>query len=569
MAYALAIWFTFIGLWTGIGRLMSWGNPWLGCLVLATANTLIMHTLLHLFQLESYQLPGYFRALRRVWLRAFLPGILLAAVVYAQGWLGFPNEITMWLYNRIRMFYEAFFGLLWMLPLIVAIVIFLVVRALPSKKPLVYTPRMKRLIVAAFLTHSALLMGYEWALRGLPSSSLGLRVVLWLTDPTLHSILNPLWLVVAALLVSPVERKINQGFFADAQRKLDEHEGLIRIGITGSYGKTSTKFLLKTLLDEKYKVYATPASYNTPMGVTRVIREQLAADDQVFIAEMGARHVGDISEMCELVHPTIGILTSVGPQHLDTFGTIEAIAATKYELIEWLPTDGKAFFARDGAICERLYAQCELADKTLAGQHLSVADITTGPFGSRFALADDQGRRISCETKLLGEHNIMNLLLCCEVALALGLSMEQLAAGIAKLTPVEHRLQLLDTGNGVTVIDDAFNSNPNGAKAAMAVLAQFPPRRIVITPGMVELGDEQDALNRAFGEQMAHAADIAILIGKRRTDPIAEGLLSAGFDSANLHRVSTLDESTALLATLVRAGDTVLYENDLPDNYAE
>ncbi len=522
---------------------MAFTMAWI--VALAGAHTLCMRALFHLFQLESYQLPGYFRAIRRVWVRTWLPGLLLAAADAAALWLIWHIYLPEWLETV----------LLLAIPLLFAALIWGRLRHAPAKKPLVFTPRLKRLIAATLLAQAVLLV-----------------VALSLADETVAVLLpalNPLWLVLAALLVSPVEKMINRGYFRDAQKKLDAHKGLLRIGITGSYGKTSTKFLLKTLLDEKYKVYATPASYNTPMGVTRVIREQLAADDQVFIAEMGARHVGDIREMCELVHPTIGILTSVGPQHLDTFGTIEAITRTKYELIDSLPKDGKAFFAKDGAICEGLYADCPLADKTLAGQNLSVADITTGPFGSRFALADQAGHRVSCETKLLGEHNIRNLLLCCEVAMALGLSLEQLAAGIAKLEPVEHRLQLLDTGNGVTVIDDAFNSNPNGAKAAMAVLAQFPPRRIVITPGMVELGSEQDALNKTFGEQMAQAADIAILIGKRRTDPIAEGLLAAGFDAANLHRVGTLDESTALLATLVRAGDTVLYENDLPDNYAE
>jgi UDP-N-acetylmuramoyl-tripeptide--D-alanyl-D-alanine ligase len=350
---------------------------------------------------------------------------------------------------------------------------------------------------------------------------------------------------------------------------LKDQPGLIRIGITGSYGKTSTKFLLATLLSEKYRVLATPASFNTPMGVTRIIREQLKPEHQVFIAEMGARHVGDIREMCQLVHPTIGLLTSVGPQHLETFGTVDRVAQTKYELMEALPDDGAAFFARDGGVCERLYARCPLPDKHLAGEHLRAENVEVGPWGSRFALVDDQGRRVDCQTKLLGAHNIDNLLLCAEVALHLGLDLQQLSAGIAKLAPVEHRLQLLDTGNGVTVIDDAFNSNPAGAKAALDVLRSFPKRRIVITPGMVELGPRQAELNESFGRQMADSADIALLIGKRRTEPIVQGLAKGGFDAANLHVVANLEESTALLGTLVRPGDTVLYENDLPENYAE
>ena len=358
------------------------------------------------------------------------------------------------------------------------------------------------------------------------------------------------------------------GFFRDAQRRLDARPGLIRIGITGSYGKTSTKFLLGTILSERYNVLVTPSSFNTPMGVTRVIRERLQAYHEVFIAEMGARHVGDIAELVELVHPTVGLLTSVGPQHLDTFGTLENIKKTKYELIEGLPADGLAVFARDGAICEELYARCQLARKRLAGEGVRVENLTVGPFGSRFELVEGDAR-VSCETKLLGEHAIGNLLLCAETARGLGLSLEEIARGVRKCSPVEHRLQLIGGKGGVTVIDDAFNSNPRGAQAALRVLARFPKRRIIVTPGMVELGGEEDAFNEAFGREMAGSVDVAILVGRRHTAPIRKGLLEAGFDERCLHVVGSLEESTQVLGALVRAGDTVLYENDLPDNYSE
>lgn len=146
-----------------------------------------------------------------------------------------------------------------------------------------------------------------------------------------------------------VEKLISEMYFRDAQRKLRERPDLIKIGITGSYGKTSVKFILGTLLQEKYQTLVTPASFNTPMGVTRIIREKLRPAHQVFVAEMGARHVGDIREMCRLVHPTLGVLTSVGPQHLDTFKTLERIKQTKYELMEAIPQDGCCFSRRTGA----------------------------------------------------------------------------------------------------------------------------------------------------------------------------------------------------------------------------
>ncbi len=516
--------------------------------VAVLATMLCVRPFLHLLQLESYQLPGYWRAVRRVGIKELAPGALLAlvnvALVFGLGWgLLRGLDTGNWLMIPVVLAAAA-----------VAVWVHLRLKNRPAKKKLVFTPRLTRLMWAVLVV---CVLGALIACM--------LHPVLALIWP----VCAPVWVALSAVVVSPLEARVNRGFFRDAQRVLRGRPGLIRIGITGSYGKTSTKFLLATLLSEKYTVLATPASFNTPMGVTRVIREQLKPEHQVFIAEMGARHVGDIREMCELVSPKIGLLTSVGPQHLETFGTIERVAETKYELIQALPNEGAAFFARDGAICDRLFERCALPVKHFAGENLRAEAIEVGPFGSRFALADGQGNRADCQTKLLGAHNIDNLLLCAEVALYLGLSLEQLAAGIAKLQPVEHRLQLLDTGNGVTVIDDAFNSNPSGAKAALDVLRGFPGRRIVITPGMVELGAQQDALNEAFGRQMAESADIAILIGARRSEPIARGLTQGGFDPAKLHVVSNLEESTALLATLVRAGDTVLYENDLPENYAE
>lgn len=514
-------------------------------LLSALGSALAARRLLHFMQLESYQLPGYFKTLRRNAARAFAPGLLLAAAGAVA------CALALWLSDSARGWAAA--GA-WLLVAAAGAALRAAQRGTKAKKPLVFTPRMKRLQAMTLAVCLAL--------------GLLCRALLGPAGLAALPLLLPLEVALAALCAQPIERHINMGFFRDAQRRLDARPGLIRIGITGSYGKTSTKFLLGTILSERYNVLVTPSSFNTPMGVTRVIRERLQAYHEVFIAEMGARHVGDIAELVELVHPTVGLLTSVGPQHLDTFGTLENIKKTKYELIEGLPEDGLAVFARDGAICEELYARCTLARKRLAGEGVRVENLTVGPFGSRFELVEGDAR-VLCETRLLGEHAIGNLLLCAETARGLGLSLEEIARGVRKCSPVEHRLQLIGGKGGVTVIDDAFNSNPRGAQAALRVLARFPKRRIIVTPGMVELGGEEDAFNEAFGREMAGSVDVAILVGRRHTAPIRKGLLEAGFDERCLHVVGSLEESTQVLGALVRAGDTVLYENDLPDNYSE
>ncbi|GHU70357.1 Mur ligase [Clostridia bacterium] len=546
---------------------MSWVDFWIGlpfCIAAALMTVLAARIPLHLLQLESYQLPGYRRAVGDNPLRVLMPGLICAVVSAAV--FGLASVHFLWYAGPRALTLHNGIASLWMIAamlisLACGLVVELYIRKQPAKKPLVFTGRLKRLIVTLAILTFLIACALAYLVR-------------WIGVLPLIPLFTAAWVGLAAICVEPYERHINLGFFKDAQRILNERPDLIKIGITGSYGKTSTKFILASILGERYNVLATPSSFNTPMGVTRVIREQLKPEHQVFIAEMGARHIGNIKELCELVHPTVGILTSVGPQHLETFKTQENITNTKYELIQGLPDDGHAVFIADGAIVEELYNKTSKQHKHLTGEHtggegLRAEAITTGPWGSRFTIVFADGVRQVCETKLLGTHNINNLLLAATVAKILGLTPEQIATGISKAEPVEHRLQLLPNSNGVTVIDDAFNSNPSGAKAALAVLGTFPPRRILVTPGMVELGEEQDALNRAFGASMKGAMDIVILVGVKRTQPILDGLTTAGFDKGSIHQVEDLKAAQEVLGKTVRTGDTVLFENDLPDNYKE
>lgn len=532
------------------------------CLTAALATVLAARVPLHLMQLESYQLPGYRRAVGDNPLRALLPGI--ACAMFSALMFGLASLHFIWYAEPRALTIHNAVASLWMIAAMLASLAFsaaveLYIRKKPAKKPLVVTNRMKRLAASLGIVTFAIACLMAFVPR-------------WIGAVPLLPIFTPALAALAAICVEPVEKHINNGFFKDAQRMLNERPDLIRIGVTGSYGKTSTKFMLAAILGEKYNVLATPSSFNTSMGVTRVIREQLKPEHQAFIAEMGARHIGDVKELCELTRPTIGIITSVGPQHLETFKTQRNITDTKYELIQALPDDGHAVFVADGAIVEELYNKTEKPRKHLAGERaggegVRAESITTGSWGSRFTIVFADGTKTACETKLLGAHNISNLLLAATAAKLLGLTPAQIASGIAKIQPIEHRLQLLPSANGVTVIDDAFNSNPAGAKAALAVLSTFPPRRVLVTPGMVELGDEEDALNRAFGESMKGSADIVILVGAKRARPILDGLKASGFDEASIHQAEDLNAAREILAKLLQPGDTVLFENDLPDNY--
>lgn len=525
-----------------LASVICWALIMLGCL-------LGTRYYVHMLQLESYQLDGYMRWMKaRGWTRALInagAGLAFCALDIAIGLLmrGQSGAAV----QGARVSVAAVFAL-------GAFIHMKAWAAQAQKKPLVFTPRVKRLY------------GYLAGVCALMCVLLMLMRVGYLLY-----VLMPLVVWAGAYAAQPGEQHINRRFFLDAQKRLDERPDLIKIGITGSYGKTSTKFVLKTLLAEKYNVLATGSSLNTPMGVTRVIREQLRPEHEVFIGEMGARHVGDISEMCELVHPTIGVLTSIGPQHLETFGNIETVASTKNELVEALPADGIAFFAADGGWLDKLYARAA-CQKYRAGlthdrMYMRAEEIAVGPEGSTFTLVCEDGERVQCRTRLLGKHNIQNITLSAAVARRLGVTMEQIATGVSKLEPVEHRLQLIPGAGGKVVIDDAFNSNPAGAARAMEVLASFSGLRCVVTPGMVELGEREEELNREFGRQMARACEAAILMGKKRSEPIRAGLIEAGFDEKSIFVVDSLDAAMPILGAL--GADVTLFENDLPDNYAE
>ena len=523
---------------------------WIVILGIACGSMLASRSLVHYFQLESYQFPGYYRTLKRNARRAVIPGVLMTVVAVLAMLIGMIHAAG---------FVKLLLGIVaGALALGGGLLIGRMTAVKQAKKALVFTARIKRLYVIGAIVYAVVC----FALRGL-----------WAMLPMAFPMLLPVWLALAGLIAWPVEKLISELYFRDAQKRLKERPDLIKIGITGSYGKTSVKFILGTMLSEKYQTLVTPSSYNTPMGVTRIIREKLLPTHQVFVAEMGARHVGDIKELCRLVHPKYGVLTSVGPQHLDTFKTIERIKKTKYELMDAIPKDGWCFFPDDGAICRELYDRTKKS-KTLCcldnnGEAAVWAeDIRVSPMGSTFMLCTKDGR-VECQTKLLGRHNIQNVLLAATVCLQLGLTLRQVMQGIAKLTPVEHRLQLMPPRGGMTVIDDAFNSNPRGAEAALDVLAGFEGRRIIITPGMVELGEGEAEFNRAFGEKMASCVDVAILVGKKHTAPIAEGLTAAGFYPENLHVTASLTEAAEMLRRIGRSGDVVLFENDLPDNYSE
>lgn len=449
-----------------------------------------------------------------------------------------------------------------------------------EKKGLVYTDRVKRLFTTHIIVNIGLVMIINTIIIRVAINSniegvQRIAVATLLVSGTAINWLQPFILMLSNNINKPIEASINRKFFNMAKNKLRKMEKMKKVGITGSYGKTSVKFFTDTILSEKYNTLKTPESYNTPMGVSKVINQDLDDSYDIFISEMGARNIGDIAEMAELIGHSIGVITSVGPAHIDTFKTIENIAKTKYEIIDKLSDDGIAIFNYDNKYVK------ELADKTSRKKivygleninevDIYAKDIKVSEIGSEFILGLKSGEEIKCKTNILGKHNIQNILAGASVGIAMEMSLEEIAKGISKIEAVPHRLQLINPGTGVIIIDDAFNSNPDGAKAALEVLSGFETgRKIIITPGMVELGEMEKQEHRKFGINIGEVCDFAILIGKKRTIDIKEGILTTDFNGDNLYVVNRLDDAVKLLQGITKPKDVVLFENDLPDNFNE
>lgn len=436
-----------------------------------------------------------------------------------------------------------------------------------NKKPLVITKRVKRLLFTIILIYAIPFVIYFLKPY--------LRNQILLTIAIMAS-LNFVIIYVANCINHPIERIIYHKFKKKAQTKLKDNPNLKIIGITGSYGKTSSKNVLNDILNVKYNCLATPKSLNTFNGLMMTVNNQLSKFDDVFIAEMGAYVKGEINGLCKLVNPKYGIITSIGTAHLETFGSEQNIIDGKMELIEYLPCDGIGVLNKDDEKQKKYKIKKENHAKIVwigidsKDVDVKAENIKCTNKGTVFDIIfKNDKKKYKFETKLLGKHNVYNILAAVALGKEFGLDVKELQQGVKSVQPVEHRLEIKKLGNFYQ-IDDAYNSNPVGAKSALDVLSMMDGKKIVVTPGMVELGTKEKELNKEFGRQIANVADIAILIGEKRTIPIKEGLIDKKFKEKNIYVLNDVREAYTLINKLKGKEDLyALFENDLPDTYTE
>lgn len=508
----------------------------------------------HMLQLNGYKTPEHSWWMKKNYKRYIFPVIMLLSgglLFVVDGWL-----------NLLPIFCIAYI-----------IIALLNKPGKKFKKPLVYTARVKRMMTTFFIIFAIFLtlaffiakkgeVGAEKHIPfGICEPYFILNTVVWLT---------PILVPLANLINKPIETAVQKWYINDAKKILASCPTLHKVGITGSYGKTSMKFYLSELLSSQYETLKTPESFNTPMGVTITVRRDLKPTHEYFICEMGARRVHEIKELCGIADPHDGIITSVGPQHLETFGSIENVVNTKFELADHVSKLGKIYLNGDNELIRKKAPEYPNAITygLQEGNDWRATDVSVSDRGTEFTVASPDGKTCRYSTKLLGEHNVQNILGAIAYAVGTGIPMEKLVLPVKRIAAVPHRLQLLDKGNGVTFIDDAYNSNPSGCRAALAVLGLFDACRILVTPGMVELGEKQEELNFEFGQEAAKACDYIVLVGKQQTVPIFNGIKDAGYDMDKVFVADNLNEALAKVSEYkTDKKKIVLLENDLPDNY--
>lgn len=423
------------------------------------------------------------------------------------------------------------------------------------KSPAVATARFKRLLVVLFLVYA--ILAY------VAVTLLNFADYVW--GQPLFGCLKYCALAFFAALVYPIlclaecitliyEVPKNRSYIKKAKGAIAQADIKI-IAITGSYGKTSVKNILADLLKTKYRVLATPESYNTPLGIAKTVNGANLADYDILIAEMGARSEGDIAELCAICPPDYSAITGICPQHLESFKTLESIIKTKGEIID--ATKNTCFIAAD---CFDYFAQ-------KGGRAVKcgcVSEINPTADGTEFTLTLG-GKEQKVKTALLGAHSAHNIGLCAEIAFALGLTAEEIASAVPSIQFIGHRLQLIKS-NGINILDDGYNSNIVGAQAALDVLRSMSGKKIAVTPGLVELGILEEEENMALGAKLV-GLDCVILVGETLVTAVKRGYDENGGDGEKLFIVPTLERAQDKLRTILQSGDSVLFLNDLPDIY--
>lgn len=588
-------------------------------LITILAELLQKDYLLHMAQLSNYRYFEYWNWLSKIDKFKIIIDKLVGFVIYI-----FINIFLLFIFSNIKSILSVLSSEL-VVPVIKLKLIFIIFYLIfilvnfaiflksdkkkgKMKKPLVYTKRAIRLKILYYIVFLSFLILLflvfqnkitYFAKIDISNTKNIFMIFFFLFSFSLFSFIifafTPFLLLFCQLFILPLENKINSKYFLLAQKKIKElkDKGLIVIGITGSYGKTSTKFYIKSVLEKKINTLCSKQSYNTPMGLSKTINDELTFENKVYISEMGARYKNDISQLVDLCKPDIGVLTAIGPVHIETFKSIENIVEEKWKIIQnskigIINIDNDYIYNKfteklkntEFKVVEKeedlkdLYTLLNnekrviltYGSKRERNPFVLIKDINFKDEKTEFVIEIGNKFEYNFETRLLGKHSIENLTVAITLGYLFNIQYNDIFQAISLIEPVEHRLQLIKPNEMMLIIDDAFNSNPDSAEAAINVINQFKDKKkIIVTPGFIELGKLQYEKNYEFGKKIAENFDYAIFVGKTNKEALIKGFQSNG--NSNFSYMETLDEASLFIPKLIDRKTVILFENDLPDNY--
>jgi UDP-N-acetylmuramoyl-tripeptide--D-alanyl-D-alanine ligase len=433
-----------------------------------------------------------------------------------------------------------------------------------GKIPLRLTARATRTLIVAI----ALALGIWMLVLGLFADTTGAQGAMISTAFLLAGM--PLVLIAANAVLLPYERHVQRSYEMEAAARVRDVHPIV-VGITGSYGKSSSKSMLAHILQFDAPTLAASGSINTLMGITRHIREELVPGHKYMVVEMGAFSTGSIRRLCQLTPPSAGLITAVGDMHLERFGSLDAIVTAKGELAEAIPSGGLLVVNADSPGALKIAHRAVHLRVLLYGEHSTeplatrLEQIQFAKEGTHFVLRTPAAE-YKCFTPLLGRPIVMNLAGAFTLAVALGVDPGVAVAALRTLKPVSNRLEVVDDAD-VTWIRDAYNSNQFGFRAALEVAGALPAvRRFLATPGVIELGPQQFEVNRALSREASAVCDNTLVVAETNREAFVAGHRDAGREP-RLVPVSNRTDAFAWLKSHVQPGDLVILENDLPDLY--
>lgn len=495
--------------------------------------TLISFKLMQILQLSSYRFDGVCKWLKRTRLDYFVRYFALSFFSFVAMFVVVMcfSPLGLWAHFGFA-FFVAFCGCF-----------VYATNKQKGKTPLKFTCRIIRLSIIDFVLNALLCFASMWFTKDtiISYSLVGVTPLL---------VFVTLWL--SHIILLPLERLIGRIYINKATQKLALTNPIV-IGITGSYGKTTAKKVLASFLHAKYTVFASPNSYNTPMGLSKCINEEYG-DEQIFVAEFGARRVGDVKYLKKIFKPQYAMLTAIGNQHLETFGSKENIVKEKISVL-----DGVKYAVTSSDVVKIAPKAKEKADVVGDEGVASYSNATTDIAGTRFTLTIN-GENVEIYTRLVGDHIPSVITMCALMAVKFGVSLKQIKEISEKLPFVDHRLEVMRSGDMI-IFDDSYNSNPVGAENALRILSTYNGTKVIVTPGFVELGKDSLKCARQLGKRIAEVCDYAFLLG-----PYANEIKEGMGDYKNARIVESLPKAMEALSGIAPPL-AVLFENDLPDNY--